>query len=355
MNELIVALHMHTRFSDGSGTHQDLADAALRTGVDVLWVTDHNVLVQGYDGYHEKDGKRMLLLVGEEIHDQARQPQKNHLLAFGIDHELATFARDPQALINQVKAHGGLAFIAHPVDPELPLFGETDISWVDWDVEGYTGIELWNGFSELKNVLKTKLQGVFFAFFPQFVAHGPLPDAITRWDSLLAEGKRVVAVGGADAHALKMSLGPIHRTVFPYDYHFSAVTTHLLTPHELTSDLDSDRKMVLVAMAAGHAFIGYDLPAPTHSFLFSASNTDGETAIMGDEIRLTGGVTFNIHLPSRCDCRLVHNGKTIQRWKKGADLTFSASEPGAYRVECRRPYLGKSRGWIFSNPIYIHN
>ncbi len=47
MQELITAIHMHTRFSDGSGLHQDLANAGLEAGVDALLVSDHNVLAQG--------------------------------------------------------------------------------------------------------------------------------------------------------------------------------------------------------------------------------------------------------------------------------------------------------------------
>ena len=33
MSEIAVNLHMHTRHSDGSGSHQDIADAALEAGV----------------------------------------------------------------------------------------------------------------------------------------------------------------------------------------------------------------------------------------------------------------------------------------------------------------------------------
>jgi hypothetical protein len=352
MNEYIIALHMHTRYSDGSGSHGDLANAALKTGVDVLLVTDHNVLVQGFDRYFEKDGRRVLMLVGEEIHDQARQPQKNHLLAFGITRELATYARDPQTLINQVRDHGGLAFIAHPVDPELPLFGETDISWVDWSVDGYTGIELWNGFSELKYVLKSKLQAVFYAFFPQFYAHGPLPEAVARWDNLMASGKRVVAVGGADAHALRMSMGPLHRTIFPYEYHFSAVTTHIQTNAILSGEVDVDRKLILSTLAQGHAFVAYDLPAPARGFNFTAQ-TESTTAMMGDELPFAQGIKLGIHLPRACDCRLLLDGVVVKRWQRGVDHTYDVTQPGVYRVECWLNYLGKKRAWIFSNPIYL--
>ena len=169
MHETIVNLHMHTRYSDGSGLHKDIAAAALKAGVDVVIVTDHNILVQGFEGYYKEKSKTVLMLIGEEVHDQARDPQKNHLLVFGANREMATFAENPQNLINQVRETGGLAFLAHPDDPEAKAFNETDISWEDWSVQNYTGIELWNALSELKTVVPTKLHGAFYAFFPAFV------------------------------------------------------------------------------------------------------------------------------------------------------------------------------------------
>ena len=103
MEEIIVNLHMHTRYSDGGGNHQDIAATALKCGLDAVIVTDHNVLVKDFEGYVASGRKKVLMLIGEEIHDQARNPQKNHLLAFGINQELATYANDPQTLINAVK------------------------------------------------------------------------------------------------------------------------------------------------------------------------------------------------------------------------------------------------------------
>lgn len=351
MQELVINLHMHTTYSDGSGTHADLARAALKTGVDALLVTDHNVWVQGVDAYHRDGRKRVLVLACEEIHDQDRDPQKNHLLVFGADRELAPLADNPQALINAVRAAGGICFIAHPVDPALPAFGEGDISWVDWDVRGFTGIELWNGFSELKSFVKGKLDGLFYAYFPEALARGPLPEALAIWDRLLADGQRVVAVGGSDAHARHMSLGPLHRVVFPYEYHFSAVNTHLLAPTPLLGEVEHDRKMIFDALAAGRCFVGYDLPASTRGFRFSAQGRE-QKAQMGDEISLDGTVTLQVKLPSPAEIRLLHNGKVIQN-RRGEVLTHIAEQPGVFRVEVYRRHLGRRRGWIFSNPIYV--
>jgi predicted metal-dependent phosphoesterase TrpH len=107
MHEIVVNLHMHTCYSDGTGTHKDIAEAAIITGLDAVIVTDHNVLVQGVEGYYHVGRSRVLLLVGQEVHDQDRDPQKNHLLVFNANRDLSTLADDPQTLINGVAEAGG--------------------------------------------------------------------------------------------------------------------------------------------------------------------------------------------------------------------------------------------------------
>ena len=352
MHEIVVNLHMHTRYSDGSGTHKDIAHAAIQAGLDAVIVTDHNVLVQGLEGYYRVGRERCLLLVGQEVHDQDRDPQKNHLLVFNANRDLSYLADDPQTLINRVNEAGGLSFIAHPTDPAAPAFKETDISWEDWDIRNYTGIELWNGLSELKTVVPTKLHGAFYAFFPHFIGHHPILETIQRWDLLLAEGRRVVAIGGSDAHALHMHMGPIHRVIFPYAFHFRTVNTHVFGPEPLTGDVPTDKKMIYEALAAGHCFVGYDLPASTRGFIFKARGLE-RSVITGDELPMKGGVTLQAHLPKPAEIRLIKDGRTIRIWKHSQDCAYSASEPGVYRVEAWKSYLGLKRGWVFSNPIYV--
>jgi len=361
MPELIVNLHMHTYYSDGNATHPEIAQAALRAGLDVVIVTDHNVWVNGPEDYYTLENglpaRRVLMLVGEEIHDRTREPQKNHLLVIGAGQELSGLAPETQRLLNAVVQAGGLSFLAHPNDPPAPVVGETDISWVDWSVSGYTGIELWNGFSEFKTRMKSYLHALYYAFnFPR-IARGPLPQTLELWDRLMADGKRVVAVGGSDAHALQRRLGPLRKVTFPYENHFRDVNTHLITPRLLNGDLVEDRRLILEAFRQGHAFIGYDLPAPTRGFNFIAQGLE-RTVGMGDEISSQGGVTLQIRLPRlpgdrRAECRLLKNGAVVQVWRKSENCTYITTEPGVYRVEVYIPYLGRPRGWIFSNPVYI--
>lgn len=352
MHELVVNLHMHTTYSDGSGTHAEIAEAAMRAGVDAVIVTDHNVLVNGLTGYYRNGRQQVLVIVGEEVHDQTLRPPKNHLLVFGAVREVATQAFDSQRLIQTVQSAGGLAFLAHPVDPAAPVFGETDISWENWEVHGFNGIELWNAMSEFKSRLKSKLHGVYYAFNPRQIASGPFPQVLRRWDDLLQSGRKIVAIGGSDAHAFQASLGPIRRKLFPYEFHFRTVNTHLFVSKPLVGEAAADVRSILDALRQGHAFVGYDLPESTRGFRFTAQGGAG-AAWMGDTMPLNSGATLQIHLPRRTECHLLKDGSVIKTWSKREVCTHIASEPGVYRVEVFINYLGRKRGWIYSNPIYL--
>jgi hypothetical protein len=149
-----------------------------------------------------------------------------------------------------------------------------------------------------------------------------------------------------------MHKGPLHRTLFPYEFHFKAINTHVFISEPLTGNVITDKKMIYEALAKGNCFVGYDLPASTRGFRFKAKGRE-QSAIMGDEIPAKGGVTLQIHTPLKADIRLLKDGKVVSSCLKGQDCTFIATEPGVYRVEVMRSYLGKKRGWIYSNPIYI--
>ncbi|MCK5793546.1 MAG: PHP domain-containing protein [Anaerolineales bacterium] len=352
MLEIAINLHMHTRHSDGTGTHQDIAEAAIKTGLQAVIVTDHNILVQDQEGYFAMGEDSVLVLVGEEIHDNNTQRRNNHLLVFGVDHEMADLAQNTQELITKIDQVGGLSFLAHPIDPAAPKFNQGDFSWDKWDVTGFTGIELWNGFSEFKTRLKSNLAALWYAFNPSRIARGPIPETIMIWDRLTAAGKKIVAVGGSDAHAMHANLGPVKRTVFPYQYHFQSVNTHLLLPENLSGDLNRDKSLIYDALRQGHAFIGYDLLHSSRGFRFTGTGI-GVNAVMGDEISVDDGITLQINLPRKAECILIKDGQPVKRWQDKKICSYSATGPGVYRVEAYQPFLGRRRAWIFSNPIYI--
>jgi predicted metal-dependent phosphoesterase TrpH len=74
MHEIVVNLHMHTPYSDGTGTHEDIAQAALRAGIDAVIVTDHNVYVNGPEDYY-KDGDHKRIIYSPSV-SQMNMPAK---------------------------------------------------------------------------------------------------------------------------------------------------------------------------------------------------------------------------------------------------------------------------------------
>ena len=205
---------------------------------------------------------------------------------------------------------------------------------------------------EFKTRLKNIPAALWFAYLPKRIARGPIPETLAIWDRLTSSGKRIVAVGGSDAHAMHASLGPFKRILFPYPFHFKSVNTHLVLPTELTGDFESDRGLIYQGLRAGHAFVGYDLPFPTTGFRYSAESGD-DRAMMGDEIPLKGEATLEIKLPLPGNCVLIKDGKPIKKWKNRRHCKFETADEGVYRVEVYLPYRGRWRGWIYSNPIYI--
>ncbi len=355
---------MHTPYSDGEKYHEAIAFEAIKAGLDFVIVTDHNIWVQGVEGYYENENGRVLLLTGEEVHNVRRKPQASHFLAYNARQELAPFAADPQELIDRTIEAGGFGFLAHPHEKDLPFVNEINLGWHDWDIEGYTGLEIWNYMSSFKNRLAEALEAMpvkhknlgmlialRMALRPEKVITGPEPETLALWDGLLAQGKQVVAIGNSDAHATPMSMGPVKREIFPYDFLFRAVNTHVLTPGPLQGDLRQDRIMIHDALGQGRAWVGYDMPSPTRGFRFGGSSRTEQ--VMGERIKLGKKVTLTARAPAPCAMRLIRHGEVVAAEDNSDTLTYTARKPGAYRVECSIEYHGKSRGWIFSNPIYV--
>ncbi|HET90282.1 MAG TPA: hypothetical protein ENN99_06035 [Chloroflexi bacterium] len=340
--------HVHTSYSDGTAIHTEIAQAAAKAKLDYVIVTDHNVWVDGCERHYGQ----LLLLVGEEIHDVRRRPQANHLLVYQAEAELARQASDPQTLINAVNEQGGFCCLAHPFEygssfsPDL-----MPIPWVDWDVNGYAGFEIWNYMSEFKALVRNRLAALFYAYFPATGITGPFRATLYQWDRLLTQGKRIAAIGGADAHGNSYTLGPLKRTVFPYAYLFRCVNTHIITERPFNGELAHDKELVYDALRAGHTWVGYDLLAPTAGFRFHARSITNE-AILGDELVRTGATKFFVQTPHAGNIHLVHNGRVVAR-ARGQQLQYTSAEPGPYRVEVYRTYRMGRRGWIFSSPIYV--
>lgn len=348
MNEYVGNLHVHSTYSDGTGTIEEIAGEAEKAGIDFVGVTDHDSLAglkEGKEGWHGK----VLVLIGMEI-----GTDHNHYLAWRINREVPDNQKSPQSVIDGVKAQGGIGFIAHPFETACG-FGDScrAFTWEDWGVSGFTGICIWNFMSQWKGRVTDWPRALYYYVRRRSAVTGPDIQTLKAWDGFLAKGK-VVAVGGSDAHQILFGMGPFRRRIFPYRYLFNTINTHILSDKPLTGDTKSDRKIIYTALEKGRCFVAYDLLASGRGFEFTGS-TASQSVVMGDEINLSGGVRLKIKVPRASHIRVIRDG-VLWREGYGALHIYTAKKAGVYRVEALKKTLaGRLRPWIFSNPIYVRH
>lgn len=330
------AIHIHSRFSDGSGAVAEILSAARGTGVDFLALTDHNTLRARDEGWEGWNGD-VLLMVGDEV-----SSRHGHCLALGVQTHVEHRQSAPGVLAS-IHAQGGLSFIAHPHGRYRPLVRTRDHSWKDWTADSFVGLELWSYMFDWATSFHYTRFGKHYRN-PDDHISGPQPETISLWDQLCAR-RRVVALGGVDVHARRYP--PLPYVVFPYRDCFRTVRTHVLTDRALTRADTEDIDILLHHLGEGHAFLAYDLLADSSGTRFWAPDIG---CVVGDEHRYEGATTLKLQLPVEADVTILRDGL---KWQisHGKQWEGVADGPGVYRVEARL----RGRPWLFTNPIYLRS
>jgi hypothetical protein len=347
MREYVGNLHIHSTYSDGTATVEEIAAAAKRAGIHFVGINDHfnlKGLREGKEGW--RDG--VAVLIGCELNER-----HNHFLAYNISEEIPSDTANPQNVIDAANRQGGFGFLAHPFEIGSPLHdGGHAFTWNRWDVNGYTGMCIWNFSSVWKGNARNILSGLYYFYNIGAANLDPLDETIAKWDELL-KTRRVVAIGGSDNHGMKVKalLGLIHGRLFEYEYAFRAVNTHVLLPDELPTDFDEAKRAIYDALRKGHCFVGCGLFEDPRGFRFEAQTRNG-IATMGEQVSMKDLPTLAASAPARGLIRFIHNGRILKS-EMARESTLRIGEPGPYRVEVRLPRpFNKTRAWIFSNPIY---
>jgi predicted metal-dependent phosphoesterase TrpH len=136
-------LHMHSTYSDGIGTLQQiLHHVEYNTDLDVIALTDHDVIegaLRARDLW-AKGNYHFDFIVGEEV-----STREGHMLALFIEKRIPPHLSMERS-IDLVHEQGGIAIVAHPLNPIFRhscqravldrIFSAND-TWLD-------GIETWN-------------------------------------------------------------------------------------------------------------------------------------------------------------------------------------------------------------------
>jgi methylmalonyl-CoA mutase cobalamin-binding subunit len=340
--DLTCVIHVHSTYSDGTGTVPQIARAAERAGVDVVLLTDHDSLEAKRRGEERWHGDA-LVLVGEEV----TPPDRDHFLAFGIDQEISPKLSGPE-ICDAVAAAGGFGFAAHPFSRGSERFKRPGVKF--GATECLAGIELWSflndtgervrGFADLFRMIAT----------PQRAIGGPVAENMREWDRL-GRARRVVAIGGLDAHQFGIRVaGRVPIRAMSYKRTFKQLHTHVLCAAAPVRDLEHDRALVYDALREGRCYIAVDPIAPAKGFDFWATAGAARHLPMGAERAFEPGWTAHARLPRAAHIRLLRDGELVAE-AHSHELHHPIELPGVHRLEVT---LG-GRAWIVSNPLYFRD
>ncbi len=294
----------------------------------------------GYEGWHDN----LLVLVGEEIGNRGDE----HYLAFGISETIKpeVYRHNTDKYIAAVKSQGGIGFTAHPNNLQNKYFDLEVSPWFSFENPDYTGIEIWSYMYDWSENV-THFNILYYFLHPEKAIDGPPTDLLEKWDQL-CQIRRIVGIGSADVHA--RYLFPFRFVKFlSYKRVFNGIRTHVLTKYNLAHNLDNDKWVIYNALKAGNCFFAHDLLFNSKGFRFTANTKEGQTAIMGDEIKLNSWIELKVYSPAIADLALIKDGKVIKEIGKTNELIYNTDSHGVYRVFARY----NNRPWVFTNHIYI--
>jgi hypothetical protein len=364
-----MALHIHTRYSDGSGFVREIVAAGQDAGLDVLVISDHNTLAarsEGWAGWHGtspsrggrasvkleepgeagpaagggegKRGGRVLVLVADEV----TPPGRAHVVALGVRDITGLEYLSEPAYLERVTQAGGLAILAHPQGkPDIGL-GLSSQPWFHWRNPDYGGLELWSYMHDwVKDLRWWQVPGA--CLHPDRRIRGPDRHLLSLWDHLLQE-RDVTGVAALDAHAPQVVSGLVR--ILPYRDLFRTTLTHVLAP-PMTGDAERDERAVVEALRRGRAYITFEVLAPVERASFVAERGSSRWLPIS---RLPVGrpVTLLAETPEVADIRLIRDGQ-VHAQVTARQAAWKVSDRGVYRLEA---FLG-GRPWILSNPICL--
>ncbi|MDQ3936340.1 MAG: CehA/McbA family metallohydrolase [Actinomycetota bacterium] len=311
MRDLACAIHLHSTYSDGTGTVPEIVRAARRAGVDVVVLTDHDTLAgRVHEGWYDD----VLLLVGVEVSPRG----ENHYLAFGLEEPIDHRGMAPAEICRAVADAGGFGFAAHPFSGGSALFDRPGMPFRDLDCEALAGVELWSFVTDVGESVGSWREALRFIVAPGRVMRHPPERNLREWDRM-NRARRVVGIGGIDAHQFgKRVLGRWVVRPMGYARSFRQLRTHVWLDELPTGDLEHDRAQVFAALRDGRCYIAADALAPARGFTWDGSR---------------------VSLPRPAEIRFVRDGEVVHT------VHAASAEHDADRVEVR---LG-GRTWILSN------
>lgn len=341
------AFHIHSSFSDGRGTIDEICRDAKDSRLDFVILTDHgrpNPQSSAATSWNHDT----LLIGASEFSLHA-----GHLAAAGYRVPGYIFPPEPQEAINEVERDGGVTFISHPLDAKIP--------WTNWQVRGFTGIEIMSLYQMAK---KNLLYGM--TFFPLQYLFNPdyaltsliyYPEKEMRILDRFNRFGKYYGIYALDSHA-KLQFSKKTSLHFPsYGATFHILNLYVKVEHELEKDPHTAAAAIISAMRRGNFFNVIESLAPANGFENYYLEKDGRLVDMGGDAQAVAG-TLIFKMPFNFATNIVikKDGEIFKTISANIrqELSIPISRPGVYRAEISLASgRFKKLPWIMTNPIFI--
>lgn len=342
--------HMHSVFSDGRGTVDEITRAAAELDLDFVILTDHGRPNRGSSSATAYLNGVLLIGASEfSLHS-------GHLAAMGYEKPGYIFPPEPQEAINEVIRDQGVCFISHPFDDRIP--------WTDWHVKDFTGLEVLSCYSSASRVSFFKL----LAFPLQYLVNANYALVSTleypeknmeKWHSLNLENKGGCYYGiyALDAHA-KLPVTENFQLNFPsYKAMFEILRVYVKIDNTRKTDAHQAAAMIIASLRKGNFFNVIEAIAPANGFESYFMEKSGRRVEMGGVTKsIKGKLVLHLPFEFETDVVILKNGKVFERFAKNRDKRreIEVKEPGFYGIEV---YVSNNKfnrlPWIMTNPFFI--
>ena len=316
------AIHIHSKFSDGTGDINEISKSAKDAGLDWIIITDHNSL-DVTEGFYNG----VCVIIGEEISPET----SDHYLALGINTVISPDLK-PCEYIDNVRKQGGFGYCAHPDESSFRKNKSKPIKWTNKTIVP-DGVEIWNWFSDWADSYdETSIFSIAYSYlFKHNLIKGPHQETLEWWDVLNKNSDKIIpAAGGVDAHALKISKYIIPITVFPYKSCFKTIANIIPLNYKMPETFEEQKNIILNSLRCGKNIIINRYVKDEIPFIFVKDKR------------------LYVKVSVKSMIKLIHNGILISS-EIGNSFKSDVLASGKYRVEI---YLD-GKPWIYSNPFII--
>ncbi|MGE5342773.1 MAG: CIA30 family protein [Candidatus Omnitrophota bacterium] len=348
--------HMHSTFSDGTGTVDQIARAAASLNYDFTILTDHGrpnvdaATSTAWKAVESGTGKKkdVLVIGGTELSSIA-----GHLAAMGFETPNYLFPVEPQEEINDIRHLNGVCFLAHPFDNRTP--------WTNWRVNGFTGLEVYSSYNEARravflNLLTFPLRYLVDSKYALLKTMHYPSDSLAKWDLLDKTGS-YYGIYALDTHG-ELKMGKSISLHFPtYRSMFEIMTVYVKTDGPLNRDAHHASAEVMASLKQGKFFNAVEAIAPANGFDVCLLDEAGKRIEMGGFCQSKRGkLVIELPFDFKTDVWIIKDGSIVGRFHSNREkrLEYEVKEAGNYRVEVHVPGNPfHELPWITSNPFFV--